>query len=88
VPTMRLQVVAMSVDVAYFVRRRLQKHWVKWGFVSLDHWNVLHNISARVHTFVTMAQFQLLHDLPLPWSCHFLTQHWCCPQSVHIHCLV
>ena len=34
--------------------------------VLLEHCSILYNNSARVHTFVTMAQFQLLYNLPFP----------------------
>lgn len=51
-----------------------EKHWVNWGCVSLDQWNILYK-SARVHAFVTMAWFRFLDKLPLPQShCRFLTQ--------------
>jgi hypothetical protein len=76
-----------------------QKHWVNWGCVSLNQWNILYK-SARVHTFVTMAWFRFLHNLPLPRSHYlFLTQNtaavhnvftcitWCKPSHFLLHWL-
>ena len=65
-----------------------QRHWV-CVTSALEH--TLYNDSACMHTpLVTVAQFQLLHNLsPPPWSqCHFLTHNCCCPQSVQISDLV
>jgi hypothetical protein len=58
---------------------------------ALEHSLYMYNDSACIHIpLVTVAQFQLLHNIsPPPWSqCHFLTHICCCPQSVQISDLV
>jgi len=66
----------------------LQRHWV-CVTSALEH-SLYNNFACMPTPLVTVAQFQLLHNLsPPPWSqCHFLTHNCCCPQSVQISDLV
>jgi hypothetical protein len=57
----------------------LQGHWVKWGCVLLEHWNVLYNYSASVCAPVVIMTSVSTPSLP---SC-YSTLAVCCSPSCH-----